>query len=504
MLTKNGMRNFAKFVIPVVIMYFAASEEMFNAGSAPPRPAAAVSPHVMAAGSAPPPADVHIAAAAEVNTQPTLTPIPTPTPASAKTDALKIKSTGPLYYNTYEYQQTHNSYFPESKMKSAVDWLAANFKDYGFEYFTLDGWINTATRHTTNGYITTHADSWKHDLAYWADYTHSRGLKFGFYYPPFWIHKTIVGDASVKIEGTSIKAADIVDKSKTFEDWYLVDPEKSGAMEYMEGFVCYMKKCGVDYLKVDFLVHYEYSLGTSKLSKTLKIISDAADREGIFISWSAPNNHKHAAVESSYGDMLRISQDVFSGGWGPFSGNDRGKSNSGWPEWNNTFDALINYSDLTGKNKIILDGDFIIAHSFKTDSEAKAAVSLSIMAGAGLGMADTPERLGSRAWVYKNSEILGLNKEGLIGRPLSRVIDAAGSPNASSQIWIGRVNNGDWIVGLFNREDTAGSRSIDFKTLGITGTANVRDLWAHKNLGSMSSATVKVEAHGVTVLRISW
>ncbi len=176
---------------------------------------------------------------------------------------------------------------------------------------------------------------------------------------------------------------------------------------------------------------------------------------------------------------------------------------NGWSEWNNTFDAMINYSDITGTNKIILDGDVIIAHSFETDSEAEAAVSLSIMAGGGVGMADMPEKLADWAWVYKNREILGLNKEGLIGKPLSKVTDTADSPHSSSQIWIGRVKSGDWIVGLFNREDTAGGRTIDFKTLGISGKANVRDIWMHKNLGSMSSITLRVEPHGVAMLRIS-
>jgi hypothetical protein len=511
MLTKNGMRTFAEFLILITILYFVFSKAMTGVDSMPLEPVvhAGLTPVVPAAGSDA--ASAGVTASAAVGSAKVAASVV----ASAKvttnvavqvditSDALPDKSTGPLYYNTYEYQQAYNSYFPESRMKSTIDWLADNFKASGFEYFTLDGWINTAVKHTANGYITTHADSWKHDLTYWADYAHSRDLKFGFYYPPFWVHKTIVSDSAVKVEGTNIKVADVVDKNKTFEDWYLVDPDKAGAREYMQGFVHYMKMCGIDYIKVDFLMHYENVMGTSKLSKTLEIISDAAHREGILISWSAPNNHKHAAVESLYGDMLRISQDVFRGGWGSFSSNDRGKIKNGWPEWNNAFDALINYSDRTGKNKIILDADFIIAHSFKTDSEAKAAVSLSIMAGAGLGVADIPEKLGDRAWVYKNSEILGLNKEGLIGKPLSKVMDTAGSPNAASQIWFGRVNNGDWIIGLFNREDTASTRSISFKTLGINGKANVRDLWAHKDLGSMSSYTAMVEPHGVTILRIS-
>lgn len=448
---------------------------------------------------------------------PSLTPAPIQTPVSSRTPAPtrtqaasrsenKAEAAGnaPLYYNTYEYQLTNNTYFPENKMKPTIDWLADNFRDYGFDYFTLDGWINKATRHTTNGYITTHSDAWKHDLSYWADYAHSRDLKFGFYYPPFWIHKKIVNDTGATVEGTKIKVADVVSKNKMFEDWYLVDPDRKGAREYMEGFVRYMKKSGIDYMKVDFLMHYEDSMGAKKLEKTLSILSGAAEREGILLSLSAPNNHKHAAIESLTGDMLRISQDVYSGGWNPFSSNGRGKKNTaGWPEWNNAFDAFIDYSDLTGKGKIVLDGDFVIAHSFRTDAEAKAAVSLPVLAGAGLGMSDIPEKLGQRAWVYQNREILDLNQQGLIGKPLSRKLDSAADPNALSQIWTGRLNNGDWVVGFFNREEKSRNRSINFNSLGISGKAKVRDLWLHKDLGSMSSYSADIESHGVTVIRIS-
>lgn len=426
-------------------------------------------------------------------------------------ETFENKSTGPLYYSTYEYQQVNNTYFPESRMKSTIDWLASNYEQYGYRYFILDGWINTATRHTKNGYITTHSDSWTHDLSYWASYAHSKGLKFGFYYPPFWIHKDIVNDPNAVVEGTNIKVADVVDTTKSFQNWYLVDPDKAGAKQYMEGFINYMKQCGVDYMKIDFLGNYENQMGPEKLEETMQIISDTCKKDDIFCSWSAPNNDNHAAIESKYGDMLRISQDVFYGTWGPFSSNYRGqqfpahrRSPTGWPEWANTFDAMISYSNLTGKGNIILDGDFVLASTMATDAEKESLVSLPILAGAGLGMTDLPENLTSdSSWVYKNREILMLNEEDLIAKPLSTTMDTAANPNVDSQIWVGQVRNGDWIVGLFNREDTAQTRSIDFSALGITRKAQVRDLWAHKELGNMTSFTTTVDPHGVTVIRIS-
>lgn len=94
--------------------------------------------------------------------------------------------------------------------------------------------------------------------------------------------------------------------------------------------------------------------------------------------------------------------------------------------------------------------------------------------------------------------MLALNKDGFVGKPLSN-----DPTNVNSQIWKGQMSDGDWVVALFNREDTPQSRSINFSTeLGISTPATVRDLWEHSDLGSMSSYSENIPAHGVTVLRI--
>jgi hypothetical protein len=60
-------------------------------------------------------------------------------------------------------------------------------------------------------------------------------------------------------------------------------------------------------------------------------------------------------------------------------------------------------------------------------------------------------------------------------------------------------------VALFNRKDGPGSRtkSINFATvLGLAGPAAVRDLWAHKDLGSMTSYRVTLAAHASVLLSV--
>ncbi len=121
------------------------------------------------------------------------------------------------------------------------------------------------------------------------------------------------------------------------------------------------------------------------------------------------------------------------------------------------------------------------------------------MAGGPLSIADQYNSIGNNISYYQNEEMLALNKDGFVGKPLF----TNDPTNESSQVWAGQMSNGDWIVGLFNREDTTKNRSLDFNaSLGFSGSASVRDLWTHTNLGSMTSYSVDVPPHGCVILKV--
>ena len=71
---------------------------------------------------------------------------------------------GPLYWSTYGYENTNNKIIPESVWKSNVDWVAANFRDYGYKMVCTDGWIDNTQKITPNGYILSQADDWEAHL----------------------------------------------------------------------------------------------------------------------------------------------------------------------------------------------------------------------------------------------------------------------------------------------------------------------------------------------------
>ncbi len=61
----------------------------------------------------------------------------------------------------------------------------------------------------------------------------------------------------------------------------------------------------------------------------------------------------------------------------------------------------------------------------------------------------------------------------------------------------------DWAVGLFNRGDAAAKMTVTWKELGWHGKHQVRDLWAHKDLGAIADQyTSEVPPHGVALITV--
>ena len=119
------------------------------------------------------------------------------------------------------------------------------------------------------------------------------------------------------------------------------------------------------------------------------------------------------------------------------------------------------------------------------------------MAGGPVAAADQYNTIGDNTKFYTNSELLELNKDGFVGKPLS---DKLG--NKKNEIWYGQMTNGDYVVGLFNRSDNAATVAVSFKELGIEGEWKVRDLWKHADEGTASSINANVPAHGCKIVRL--
>lgn len=436
-----------------------------------------------------------------------------------------MKKSGPLYWCSYEYQYEHNQYMPEEEWKKNIDWIADEFVPYGYEMVCTDGWIEESTDTNENGYIRSHHNSWKHDWRYWADYCDQRDLKLGIYYNPLWVLPAAVEDCRKVVAGTDIPIGSIVDSDYLFEGencgtagdrffygnrekaLYWVDVDRPGAKEYVQGYVRYFIDQGASFLRIDFLSWFEDGIdkgnrvgknhGREAYRKALSWIWEAAKDE-LMISLVMPHLKENGSSEFGFGQMARINEDCAGGGWQRFCQENRGIRFSWWSQYSNPFDGLTAWAKLFHENSLIPDADMLRLHTFCTEQEKKIAVSLCIMAGAPVDIADQYGTIGDDGWIYRNEELLELNKKGFCGIPLSS--DPA---KVQSQIWYGQLDMNTCVVGLFNREDTPQRRRVVFKELMGVQSCELRDLWEHKELGKAAEYDEILDAHACRILKVS-
>lgn len=426
----------------------------------------------------------------------------------------------PLYWSAYEYcyeasgNQMNGGAIPENVWKANIDWVAENLQPYGYNIICIDGWGDDSS-FNENGYRTKHASgkgesgsvNWEHDYAWWSQYIQSKGMTLGMYNNPLWVNRKA---AHCRIKGREdLTVGSLIDENEnaTWFTWVQVD--RPGAEEYVKNYVRYYADMGVKYMRVDFLSWFEDGIDkmpslSSYIQRpkehyrtALRWMKEVCDENDMILSLVMPHLYNDAENEiiSAPNSLIRINEDVCDGGWYRLSEIERGKSHSIWSQYHNMFDGFVYWSRIS--DNMILDGDFTRLNTFENDAEKMTAISLQLMAGGPIAVADQYNTIGDNLHFYINNEILQLNKDGFIGKPLSN------NPlEKNSQIWKGQLSNGDWIVGLFNRENTTELRSIDLKKeLGFE-QGEVRNLWEYKNLGIKNSLSDFIEPHGCRIYRV--
>lgn len=419
----------------------------------------------------------------------------------------------PLYWSPYEYHITRefagvsDNYLSEADFLANINWLESTMKPYGYTMVCMDGW-GDLSKINENGYRETHSRHWEHTYAWWSNFLQAKGMTLGMYDNPLWLHVD-ANDTTKKIVGTNINVSSLLDPTETTLWFKWVQVDRPGAEQYVKGYVQHYANMGIKYLRVDFLswfeTGYDRNLGTvgpartrEQYEKALRWMREACDANGMYLSLVMPNLFNVGSLEKQYGHLFRVNEDTREGTWYIFSDKDRGHHYETWSQYATAFDGFVYWSQVSGKNRVQLDGDFIRINTFANDTEKRSVISLNVLAGGPVTISDQYNTIGNDAWLYQNTELLGLNTEKFVGKPLSN------DPlNVNSQIWRGQTANGDWVIGLFNREATPQVRSLNFfDQFGITGDVMVRDLWQHQNLGKRNNIQVTVPPHGCIVLRL--
>jgi hypothetical protein len=107
--------------------------------------------------------------------------------------------------------------------------------------------------------------------------------------------------------------------------------------------------------------------------------------------------------------------------------------------------------------------------------------------------------------VLIHDELIAINQDVLVAQA---VVAKEGGRNTSKldqgwQLWKRPLHDGSTAALVLNRGGTNLSTTVDFSDLGISGTVNIRDVWARKDLGSGSDYSLTVPPHGSRILKLT-
>jgi hypothetical protein len=330
-----------------------------------------------------------------------------------------------------------------------------------------------------------------------ADYTHSKGLKFGLHIMQG-IPRRAVRD-NLPILGTDVRAADIADTSydcSWCKNNWNVDVSKPGAQEYYDSLIALFAEWGVDYIKVD-------DLSRPYNAATIEALRSAIDRCGrrIVLSLSpGPAPLDQAEHVKRHAELWRASHDLWDT-WG---------EDDGWAGLHAAFELAAAWAphggpghwpdlDMLPLGRISMRGQRGPDRQSKlTPDEQRTMMTLWCIARSPLMWGGDPLSLDDATLsLLTNEEVLAVLNGSSGNSQLSRTED--------SVVWVADAGDGGKYVALFNVGDGGTVKiAVELAALGLNGPCRVRDMWAREDLPAAEGAlAASVPEHGAALFRVA-
>ncbi len=358
--------------------------------------------------------------------------------------AQNVAATPPMGWNSWNHFACKVT---AADVRAAADAIASNdMKAAGYTYVNIDDCWQGKRDSQGNIQPNEHFG----DMKALADYVHSKGLKIGIYSSPG--PKTCAG----------------------FEGSY--QHEAQDAKQYAAW--------GFDYLKYDWC-SAEKVYKPSQMPEVYKKMHDALAATGRPIVFSL----------CQYG-LTRVWR------WGASVGGNL---------WRTTGDISDNYDRMSvigfeqnGLERYAGPGhwndpDMLeVGNGHMSHDEYLTHMSLwSLLAAPLLAGNDLSKVSPADLAILTNKEVIAVDQDskGAQGRRVAE--------EGPLEVWAKPLADGSYAVGLFNRGESANPVSLELKDIGFHGSAKVRDLWAHRDLGSFAGTyTATVPRHGAVLLKV--
>lgn len=353
----------------------------------------------------------------------------------------------------------------ESIIKGQADAMASTgLAAAGYKYLNIDdGFFNGRN---TDGSLKIDSIKFPYGMKSLVDYIHSKGLKAGFY-----------SEAGENTCGSQ---------------WSGQPGGVNGGMynHDQQDADLFFKIWGFDFLKVDYCGGLVQKLDEKTRYTAIKKAINNTGRTDINFNacrWQFPGTWVTRVADS-----WRMSNDI----------NFAPGSKAQWKSILGIIDLnkyLAPYASQGHYN----DMDMLEVGRGLTAEEDKSHLSMWCILSSPLVLGNDLTKMSAETKeIITNAEVIAVNQDttGLQAHLIS-------DNGAGLQIWAKPLNgkqSKERAVVLFNRTEAPVSMSVKWKDLNLAGSATVRNLWSHTDLGSMDSMyTATVPSHGVVMLKVT-
>ena len=386
--------------------------------------------------------------------------------ASLAQSVEELAKTPPMGWNSWNVFQTNIN---EPLLKSMVDaYITSGMKDAGYIYFVLDdGWMGM--QRDANGQLIADPKKFPNGMKEFADYVHSKGLKFGIY----------------NCAGTKTCAGYPGTRGHEYEDARLY------------------ASWGVDYLKFDWC--YADGENAREAYKTMSMALKASGRPIVFSLCEWGSNRPWVWAKED-GQLWRTTGDI-----GPSF--EKNINKGGWSALSvlNILDRQDSIRQYAGPGHWN-DPDMLEVGNGMTYNEDRAHFSIWCMLAAPLMSGNNLHTMSAQTTnILTNKDAIAIDQD-----PLGVECFKYAMSSDSVETLVRLLINGDLAVCFVNRMDKPQTIDFDWSAHAINDAISktgvdftkssykLHDLWSKKDIGTTKKPLRQAIApHDVVMLRLS-
>jgi alpha-galactosidase len=391
-----------------------------------------------------------------------------------------LAATPPMGWNNFNHFVDNFTHVTFEQAADAM--VSSGLKAAGYEYINIDDSWDKTTR-DAEGNLVVDPAKFPNGIKALADYVHARGLKLGIYadrglmtcskFPGSYGHEAADAALFASFDVDYVKVDNCYPNTATTAALDRV-AQLGGTVDGVTPSARYQAAQQVDY------TNWANALHATGRPMLFSICA------WWFYSW-----------EPTLGNLFRTTKDT-KANWTSFLAtlDGNGGDTTRYTDANFPAPGISKYAGPGHWN----DPDMLeVGNTGLTDTEQRAQFSLWAIMAAPLILGNDLTQMSATALAtLSNTEVIAVDQDplGKQGIPIS--------PSTTLEVWSKPLSGTKtYAVALFNRTANAADITVTWSSLGLTGSASVRDLWAKQDLGVMPTQYLtSVPSHGVVLLRV--